>query len=138
MVLFMIGYFGADSLITVLLTSGFGVSLGQAAIVLSAVPPGWALNRLAAPRFTSIRLATMGLGLTALGTAVLAFGGSFTTALTAWTRYRGHHRGMRRPTAGPRHRRRIELYQHRPTRLVRVVRRDRHDSNEGSCVDLRT
>ncbi|RSN66012.1 MFS transporter [Amycolatopsis sp. WAC 04182] len=85
MVLFAIGYFGADSLITVLLTSGFGVSLGQAAIVLSAAPLGWAVTSLVAARFASARFPVVGLGLTALGTAVLTFGGSFVTALAAWT-----------------------------------------------------
>ncbi|WP_410648393.1 MFS transporter [Amycolatopsis sp. cmx-4-54] len=84
MVLFAIGYFGADSLITVLLTSGFQVSLGQAAIVLSAAPLGWAVTSLVAAKFTSARFPFVGLGMTALGTAVLAFGGSFATALTAW------------------------------------------------------
>ncbi|MFD6070347.1 MULTISPECIES: MFS transporter [Amycolatopsis] len=85
MVLFAIGYFGADSLITVLLTSGFEVSLGQAAIVLSAAPLGWAVTSLVAAKFTSARLPVVGLSLTALGTAVLTFGGSFATALAAWT-----------------------------------------------------
>lgn len=84
MVLFAIGYFGADSLITVLLTSGFGVSLGQAAIVLSAAPLGWAVTSLVAAKFASARFPVVGLGMTALGTAVLAFGGSFATALAAW------------------------------------------------------
>nr|WP_221471994.1 MFS transporter [Amycolatopsis umgeniensis] len=85
MVLFAIGYFGADSLITVLLTTGFGVSLGQAAIVLSAAPLGWAVTSLVATRFTSALFPFVGLSLTALGTAVLALGGSFTLALVAWT-----------------------------------------------------
>ncbi|RSN07319.1 MFS transporter [Streptomyces sp. WAC 05977] len=84
MVLFAIGYFGADSLITVLLTSGYQVSLGQAAIVLSAAPLGWAVTSLVAAKFTSARFPVVGLGMTALGTAVLAFGGSFATALAAW------------------------------------------------------
>lgn len=84
MVLFAIGYFGADSLITVLLTAGFEVSLGQAAIVLSAAPLGWAVTSLVATRFTSAHFPVVGLSLTALGTAVVAFGGSFPVALTAW------------------------------------------------------
>ncbi|UUV29072.1 MFS transporter [Amycolatopsis roodepoortensis] len=84
MVLFAIGYFGADSLITVLLTSGYQVSLGQAAIVLSAAPLGWAVTSLVAAKFTSARFPVVGLGMTALGTAVLAFGDSFATALAAW------------------------------------------------------
>lgn len=84
MVLFAIGYFGADSLITVLLTSGFQVSLGQAAIVLSAAPLCWAVTSLVAAKFTSARFPVVGLSMTALGTAVLVIGGSFTTALAAW------------------------------------------------------
>ncbi|MBN6042211.1 MFS transporter [Amycolatopsis sp. 195334CR] len=88
MVLFAVGYFGADSLITVLLTSGFQLGLGQAAIVLSAAPLGWAITSLVAARFTSAgakqRLPAIGLALTALGTAVVATGGSFTVALVAW------------------------------------------------------
>ncbi|MEU3765529.1 MFS transporter [Amycolatopsis keratiniphila] len=84
MVLFAIGYFGADSLITVLLTSVFHVSLGQAAIVLSAAPLGWAVTSLVAAKFPSARFPVVGLSLTALGTAAVAFGGSFATALVAW------------------------------------------------------
>ncbi|RSM62405.1 MFS transporter [Amycolatopsis sp. WAC 01376] len=85
MVLFAIGYFGADSLITVLLTSELQVSLGQAAIVLSAAPLGWAVTSLVAAKFPSARFPVVGLSLTALGTAVVAFGGSFAVALIAWT-----------------------------------------------------
>lgn len=89
MVLFAVGYFGADSLITVLLTGGFQVSLGQAAIVLSAAPLGWGVTSLLATRFTSTRnFSAAGLSMTALGTAVLAVGlaagGSFVVALIAW------------------------------------------------------
>src|SRR6185312_14791984 len=51
MTLFAIGYFGADSLITVLLTDGYHVGLGQAAIVLGAAPLAWALTSLAIARF---------------------------------------------------------------------------------------
>ncbi|MEV6907384.1 MFS transporter [Amycolatopsis sp. NPDC051071] len=89
MVLFAVGYFGADSLITVLLTSGFGMSLGQAAVVLSAAPLGWAVTSLVAAHFASARkFPTAGLSLTALGTAVLAIelatGGSFGVVVVAW------------------------------------------------------
>ncbi|WP_284740774.1 MFS transporter [Amycolatopsis sp. RTGN1] len=80
MLLFAVGYFGADSLITVLLTTGFGVSLGQAAIVLSAAPLAWAVTSL-----SGRRLPATGLTLTALGTAVLAVGGPFPVLLAAWT-----------------------------------------------------
>ncbi|MFI9451603.1 MFS transporter [Amycolatopsis sp. NPDC052450] len=85
MALFAIGYFGADSLITVLLTSEYQVSLGQAAIVLSAAPLGWAVTSLVAAKFPSARFPVVGLSLTALGTAVVAFGGSFAVSLIAWT-----------------------------------------------------
>ncbi|WP_329048517.1 MFS transporter [Amycolatopsis sp. NBC_01488] len=80
MVLFAVGYFGADSLITVLLTTGFRMSLGQAAIVLSAAPLAWAVTSLFARRFPAT-----GLSLTALGTAVVAAGGPFAVVLGAWT-----------------------------------------------------
>jgi MFS family permease len=80
MVLFAVGYFGADSLITVLLTTGFGVSLGQAAIVLGAAPLAWAVTSL-----SGRRLPATGLAMTALGTAVLAVGGPFFALLAAWT-----------------------------------------------------
>ncbi|MEV6638799.1 MFS transporter [Amycolatopsis sp. NPDC051371] len=84
MVLFAVGHFGADSLITVLLTTGFRVSLGQAAIVLSAAPLAWAVTSLFARRFP-----TTGLTLTALGTGVLAIalatGRPFAVVLAAWT-----------------------------------------------------
>ncbi|MGW5714761.1 MFS transporter [Amycolatopsis sp. NPDC003865] len=81
MVLFAVGYFGADSLITVLLTTGFHIGLGPAAIVLSAAPLAWAVTSLLARR----HFPATGLGLTALGTAVLAIGGPFPVVLAAWT-----------------------------------------------------
>ncbi|MFI6025921.1 MFS transporter [Amycolatopsis magusensis] len=88
MVLFAVGYFGADSLITVLLTGGFGMSLGQAALVLSAAPLGWAITSLLAAARPKRHFPTVGLALTALGTAVLAVelvsGGSFAVVLVAW------------------------------------------------------
>jgi MFS family permease len=92
MVLFAVGYFGADSLITVLLTSGLQMSLGKAAIVLSAAPLGWGLTSLLATRFTSARnkhsFPPIGLGLAALGTAVLAaelvVAMPFAVAVVAW------------------------------------------------------
>ncbi|HEY3471303.1 MAG TPA: MFS transporter [Amycolatopsis sp.] len=88
MALFGVGYFGADSLITVLLTAGFRVSLGEAALVLSAAPLAWAVTSLLATRFTSPRLPAAGLSLTALGTTVLAVellaGGSWVVAVVAW------------------------------------------------------
>lgn len=92
MVLFAVGYFGADSLITVLLTSGLRMSLGQAAVVLGAAPLAWGVTSLLATRFASARnehrFPTAGLGLAALGTAVLAAGlvvaVPFAVAVAAW------------------------------------------------------
>ncbi|HEX8867208.1 MAG TPA: hypothetical protein VF821_16235, partial [Lentzea sp.] len=55
MALFAVGYFGADSLITVLLTSGLRMSLGQAAIVLSAAPLAWGVTSLLVTRFGATR-----------------------------------------------------------------------------------
>ncbi|TNC21541.1 MFS transporter [Amycolatopsis alkalitolerans] len=81
MMLFAFGYFGADSLITVLLTERTHASLGQAAIVLSAAPLAWAVASLLAPR----SVPAIGLGLTALGTVAVAMVPSFTVALIAWT-----------------------------------------------------
>lgn len=92
MVLFAVGYFGADGLITVMLTSGLHLSLGHAAIVLSAAPFCWGVTSLLASRFTSTQskrlFPAVGLSLTAFATAVLAvelaIGGSFAITLTAW------------------------------------------------------
>ncbi|KAA9165562.1 MFS transporter [Amycolatopsis acidicola] len=93
MVLFALGYFGADSLVTVLLTTGFHVSLARAAVVLSAAPLAWALASLAAARFAHRRgkrwFPVVGLTLTAIGTLVLAvqlaLDPSYPVALVAWT-----------------------------------------------------
>ncbi|WP_018685459.1 MFS transporter [Actinokineospora enzanensis] len=89
MVLFAVGYFGADSLITVLLTTGLHVSLGQAAIVLGAAPLAWGVTSLLTTRFTRPQcFPTIGLGIAALGTAALAtelaFAGPFAVVATAW------------------------------------------------------
>jgi hypothetical protein len=89
MTLFAAGYFGADSLITVLLTAGYRVSLGEAAIILSAAPLSWAVASLLITRFTDTHFPATGLSMTALGTttlaADLAAGRSFAVALVAWT-----------------------------------------------------
>ncbi len=90
MVLFAVGYFGADSLITVLLTTGFQRSLGQAATVLTAAPLAWAMTSIVITRLTSTRrFPTAGLSLTALGVSALAVqlvvGGSLAGILAAWT-----------------------------------------------------
>jgi MFS family permease len=92
MLLFAFGYFGADSLITVMLTAGYRVSLGQAAVVLSAAPLAWALTSLIVPRFMrrhgKRRFPIIGLTVTALGVAVVAVnlvvGPSFVVGLCAW------------------------------------------------------
>lgn len=86
LLLFGTGYFGADGLITLMLTDGYGVSLGRAAIVLSAAPLAWALTSLAVPRLGWRRLPPVGLALAALGAGGLAvFPPSFGAALIVWT-----------------------------------------------------
>jgi MFS family permease len=93
LLLFAVGYFGADSLITLMLTGGYHTSIAGAAIVLSAAPLAWALTSLAAPRLGRNHhlrhLPSLGLGLTALGVGALAVAlivsPSFGVALTAWT-----------------------------------------------------
>jgi MFS family permease len=81
MVLFATGYFGADSLITVLLTDGYRVSLPKAAIVLSAAPLAWALTSLVVRRAP----VAVGLVLAACGAAALASSTSYVVALAGWT-----------------------------------------------------
>ena len=44
------GWFGADGLVTVLFTDGYGTSVARAAVVLSAAPLAWAVTSLAVPR----------------------------------------------------------------------------------------
>jgi MFS family permease len=50
MLLFATGWFGADSLVTVLLTDGYQTSLARAGVVLSAAPLAWAVTSLLVPR----------------------------------------------------------------------------------------
>lgn len=93
MLLFGFGYFGADSLITILLTDGFEVSLGRSAIVLSAAPLAWGVTSLiltaTARGSISVRLSQSGLLVAGLSTAVLVLGielwPSYSLALAAWT-----------------------------------------------------
>jgi hypothetical protein len=92
MLWFATGYFGADSLITVLLTDGYGTSVARAAIVLSAAPLAWALTSLLVPRLRDQGRQpspAVGLALTASGVAVLAgtllVSTAFGAALLAWT-----------------------------------------------------
>ncbi|UIJ58993.1 MFS transporter [Amycolatopsis acidiphila] len=76
MVLFAFGYFGADSLVTVLLTLGYRTSLARAAVVLSAAPLAWGLTSLLAARLVRRHGKTvfpvLGLTLAAAGVAVLS------------------------------------------------------------------
>ena len=69
MLLFGTGWFGADGLVTVLFTDGYGTSVGRAAIVLSAAPLAWAVTSLAVPRKVP---PAVGLALAAAGVAVVA------------------------------------------------------------------
>jgi MFS family permease len=87
MTLFATGYFGADGLVTVLLTDGYHVGLGRATVVLSAAPLCWALTSLVAVRYArrGAGPAVLGLGLAAAGGAVLALAGpAFPAAVAAW------------------------------------------------------
>ncbi|PZF79803.1 MFS transporter [Jiangella anatolica] len=86
MALFGAGYVGADSLITVLLTDGYGVSLARAAVVLGAAPLAWGLTSLVVARVaTGRQLPAAGLAVTAAAAAVLAAGPrEFAVALVAW------------------------------------------------------
>ncbi|HEX4725696.1 MAG TPA: MFS transporter [Pseudonocardiaceae bacterium] len=90
--LYAVGYFGADSLITVLLTDSYHASLARAAIVLSAAPLAWAVTSLLLPRIVRDRRsppASVGLALGACGVLALSLtllvSTSFAAALIAWT-----------------------------------------------------
>ncbi len=92
MVLFATGWFGADSLITIMLTDGYGTGLGGAAVVLSAAPLAWAGTSLLVPRLVRGGRrppAAAGLALAAGGVAVLAAGPvgptGYAAALVSWT-----------------------------------------------------
>lgn len=92
MLLFATGYFGADSLVTILFTDGYLVSLAKATIVLSAAPLAWAVTSLLMPRLVRTRgsgvPAAIGLMLAAVGTAGLAAflpSATFVAALAMWT-----------------------------------------------------
>lgn len=93
LILFGFGYFGAGSLITILLTRGYGTSVGQAAAVLSAAAVGWGATGLLATKLNDRQsrrrpLAVSGMSLAALGpvalAVVLAVEPSFVAALVAW------------------------------------------------------
>ena len=82
MLLFGTGWFGADGLVTVLFTDGYGTSVGRAAIVLSAAPLAWAVTSLAVPRTVP---PAVGLALAGAGVAVVAASASYGLGLVAWT-----------------------------------------------------
>lgn len=87
--LFGAGYFGANSLVTLLLTTTFDATLLQAGITLSASPVCWATAALLAPKL-GVRGAppALGLALAAAGVGVMAIlglaGGPWVGALLAW------------------------------------------------------
>lgn len=93
MMFFGIGYFGADSLITILLTDGYRVSLGSAAIVLSSAPLAWGVTSLGMsflwPGVSRSWFPAIGLSLAAASVLSLAIGvwvgAGFAVALCAWT-----------------------------------------------------
>jgi hypothetical protein len=76
MLLFGLGYFGADSLIPVLFTAGYGQPVSRAAVALSVAPLAWSVTSAALPRLRrrsgGMASAPVGLSLTAAGTAALA------------------------------------------------------------------
>jgi MFS family permease len=82
MLLFATGWFGADGLITVLLTDGYGTGVGRAAVVLSAAPLAWAVTSLVAARRVP---PAAGLALAAAGVGVLASTHVYGLGLVAWT-----------------------------------------------------
>jgi hypothetical protein len=81
MTLFGAGWFGADGLITVLLTDGYGTSVARAAVVLSAAPLAWAVTSLVRPGRAH---PAAGLALAAAGVAVLASSHVYGVGLVAW------------------------------------------------------
>lgn len=82
LVLFATGWFGADQLVTVLFTDGYGTSVAKASVVLSAAPLAWAVTSLVVPRRVP---PPIGLALAAAGVAVLAGTGAYVPGLIAWT-----------------------------------------------------
>src|SRR3954447_4267909 len=90
--LFAIGYFGADGLITILLTDAYGATPAEAGIVLGAAPLAWALTSVVVARVGNeahrARLPAIGLALSAIGAAAVMFGSVtaqvFAVALAGW------------------------------------------------------
>lgn len=88
--LFGVGYFGANSLVTIMFTAAYGTSIRQAGIALSAAPIAWAVASLLVPKVRPAGLPpALGLTLTSAGLAIVgacAFtGGSWLVPLAAWT-----------------------------------------------------
>lgn len=87
--LFGAGYFGANSLVTLLMTTTFDATLLQAGVTLSASPVCWALAALAAPRLGARGAPpAYGLAVAATGVVLVAVigltGGPWVAALLAW------------------------------------------------------
>ncbi len=88
--LFGAGYFGANSLVTLLFTQTYDTTLAQAGLALSAAAIAWALASLIAPRLGAQGAPPLwGMTLAAVGVAVVGIlgltGGSWILALIAWT-----------------------------------------------------
>lgn len=88
--LFGFGYFGANSLVTLLFTQTYDSTLFQAGVALSVAPLAWALASLIAPRLgTKGAPPLWGMILAAVGVALVAIfgfaGESWIAALIAWT-----------------------------------------------------
>ncbi|KHL02482.1 hypothetical protein LK10_12505 [Sinomonas humi] len=88
--LFGFGYFGANSLTTLLFTQSFGATLLQAGIALSTTSIAWAIVAPLAPRLRMLRHApSIGMGTAATGTMLVSLlglaGASWLAALCAWT-----------------------------------------------------
>ena len=87
--LFGLGYFGASSLMTLLLTHAYGASLLEAGVTLGAAPAAWGLAALLAPRLGARGAPPVwGMGLIAGGVAATAVlgpaGSSWVAGLVAW------------------------------------------------------
>jgi MFS family permease len=89
MLLFGTGWFGADGLVTVLFTEGYGTSVARAAVGLSAAPLAWAVASLAAPRrlppAVGLAVAAAGVAVVATIAAVVATIAAYPVGLVAWT-----------------------------------------------------
>lgn len=88
--LFGAGYFGANSVITLVFTQTFGTTLYEAGIALGAAPIAWALASMAAAKLGAAGvppgrgMTLAAAGVVGVGLAGLA-GASWVVALVAWT-----------------------------------------------------